>query len=119
VDDFLAQATPQAKLKLMHEYQRKGYLVAMTGDGNNDAPAIAKADVSVVMNAGTQAAKEADNMIDLDSNPTKLIEIVKIVKQLIITRGVLTTFSIANDIAIYFAIIPYMIKLKKYQNACA
>ncbi len=106
VDDFLAQATPEAKLKLIREHQGGGKLVAMTGDGTNDAPALAQADVAVAMNTGTQAAKEAGNMVDLDSNPTKLIEIVEIGKQLLITRGALTTFSIANDIAKYFAIIP-------------
>ncbi|MEG2984879.1 MAG: potassium-transporting ATPase subunit KdpB [Peptostreptococcaceae bacterium] len=106
VDDFLAEATPKAKLDLIHEYQRNGHLVAMTGDGSNDAPALAQADVAVAMNTGTQAAKEAGNMVDLDSSPTKLIEIVKIGKQLLMTRGALTTFSIANDIAKYFAIIP-------------
>ena len=106
VDDFLAQATPEAKLKLIREYQAGGRLVAMTGDGTNDAPALAQADVAVAMNSGTQAAKEAGNMVDLDSNPTKLIEIVEIGKQLLMTRGALTTFSIANDMAKYFAIIP-------------
>jgi K+-transporting ATPase ATPase B chain len=106
VDDFLAQATPEAKLKLIREYQTGGRLVAMTGDGTNDAPALAQADVAVAMNSGTQAAKEAGNMVDLDSNPTKLIEVVEIGKQLLITRGSLTTFSIANDVAKYFAIIP-------------
>jgi len=106
VDDFLAQATPEAKLKLIREYQTGGRLVAMTGDGTNDAPALAQADVAVAMNSGTQAAKEAGNMVDLDSNPTKLIEVVEIGKQLLMTRGALTTFSIANDIAKYFAIIP-------------
>jgi len=106
VDDFLAQATPEAKLALIREYQAGGKLVAMTGDGTNDAPALAQADVAVAMNSGTQAAKEAGNMVDLDSNPTKLIEIVEIGKQLLMTRGALTTFSIANDIAKYFAIIP-------------
>ena len=106
VDDFLAQATPEAKLKLIREYQQGGRLVAMTGDGTNDAPALAQADVAVAMNSGTQAAKEAGNMVDLDSNPTKLIEIVRIGKQLLMTRGALTTFSIANDVAKYFAIIP-------------
>ena len=106
VDDFLAQATPEAKLKLIREHQAGGRLVAMTGDGTNDAPALAQADVAVAMNTGTQAAKEAGNMVDLDSNPTKLIEIVEIGKQLLMTRGALTTFSIANDVAKYFAIIP-------------
>ena len=106
VDDFLAEATPEMKLKLIRETQAQGRLVAMTGDGTNDAPALAQADVAVAMNTGTQAAKEAGNMVDLDSNPTKLIEIVEIGKQLLITRGSLTTFSIANDLAKYFAIIP-------------
>src|SRR5499433_2565083 len=106
VDDFLAQATPEAKLQLIRDYQTGGRLVAMTGDGTNDAPALAQADVAVAMNTGTQAAKEAGNMVDLDSNPTKLIEIVEIGKQLLMTRGALTTFSIANDVAKYFAIIP-------------
>ncbi len=106
VDDFLAQATPEAKLKLIREYQGGGRLVAMTGDGTNDAPALAQADVAVAMNTGTQPAREAANMIDLDSNPTKLIEIVEIGKQLLMTRGALTTFSIANDVSKYFAIIP-------------
>jgi potassium-transporting ATPase ATP-binding subunit len=106
VDDFLAQATPEAKLKLIREYQASGRLVAMTGDGTNDAPALAQADVAVAMNTGTQAAREAANMIDLDSNPTKLIEIVETGKKLLMTRGVLTTFSIANDVSKYFAIIP-------------
>ncbi len=108
VDDFLAEATPENKLKLIREYQAKGHLVAMTGDGTNDAPALAQADVGVAMHTGTQAAKEAGNMVDLDSNPTKLIEVVEIGKQLLITRGSLTTFSIANDVAKYFAIIPAM-----------
>ncbi|MEO5955076.1 MAG: potassium-transporting ATPase subunit KdpB [Nitrospiraceae bacterium] len=106
VDDFLAQATPEAKLKLIRDMQAGGRLVAMTGDGTNDAPALAQADVAVAMNTGTQAAKEAGNLVDLDSNPTKLIEIVEIGKQLLMTRGALTTFSIANDVAKYFAIIP-------------
>ena len=106
VDDFLAQATPEAKLKLIREYQTGGRLVAMTGDGTNDAPALAQADVAVAMNTGTQPAREAANMVDLDSNPTKLIEIVEIGKQLLMTRGALTTFSLANDVAKYFAIIP-------------
>lgn len=106
VDDFLAEATPEAKLKLIREHQAEGKLVAMTGDGTNDAPALAQADVAVAMNTGTQAAKEAGNMVDLDSNPTKLIEIVEIGKQMLMTRGSLTTFSIANDVAKYFAIIP-------------
>ena len=108
VDDFLAQATPEAKLKLIRDEQALGKLVAMCGDGTNDAPALAQADVGVAMNAGTQAAREAGNMVDLDSDPTKLIEIVEIGKQLLITRGALTTFSIANDVAKYFAIIPAM-----------
>ncbi len=108
VDEFLAEATPETKLKLIREYQAKGHLVAMTGDGTNDAPALAQADVGVAMSSGTQAAKEAGNMVDLDSNPTKLIEVVEIGKQLLMTRGALTTFSIANDIAKYFAIIPAM-----------
>jgi K+-transporting ATPase ATPase B chain len=108
VDDFLAQATPEAKLKLIRAEQANGKLVAMCGDGTNDAPALAQADVGVAMNTGTMAAREAGNMVDLDSDPTKLIEIVEIGKQLLITRGSLTTFSIANDVAKYFAIIPAM-----------
>lgn len=108
VDDFLAEATPEDKMNLIRDYQREGHLVAMTGDGTNDAPALAQADVAVAMNSGTQAAKEAGNMIDLDSSPTKLIEIVRIGKQLLMTRGALFTFSIANDVAKYFAIIPVL-----------
>ncbi|HSN57880.1 MAG TPA: potassium-transporting ATPase subunit KdpB [Clostridiaceae bacterium] len=108
VDDFLAEATPEAKLSLIRDYQAKGHLVAMTGDGTNDAPALAQADVAVAMNSGTQAAKEAGNMVDLDSSPTKLIDIVRIGKQLLMTRGALTTFSVANDVAKYFAIIPVL-----------
>ncbi|EHD4909964.1 potassium-transporting ATPase subunit KdpB [Listeria monocytogenes] len=108
VDDFLAEETPEAKLELIREYQREGHLVAMTGDGTNDAPALAQADVAVAMNTGTQAAKEAGNMVDLDSSPTKLIDIVRIGKQLLMTRGALTTFSVANDLAKYFAIIPVL-----------
>nr|WP_122012319.1 potassium-transporting ATPase subunit KdpB [Maliibacterium massiliense] len=108
VDDFLAEATPEGKLELIRDYQAKGHMVAMTGDGTNDAPALAQADVAVAMNTGTQAAKEAGNMVDLDSSPTKLIDIVRIGKQLLMTRGSLTTFSIANDLAKYFAIIPAM-----------
>ena len=106
VDDFLAEATPEGKLEKIREFQREGHLVAMTGDGTNDAPALAQADVAVAMNTGTQAAKEAGNMVDLDSSPTKLIDIVRIGKQLLMTRGSLTTFSVANDVAKYFAIIP-------------
>ncbi|MFO1407806.1 MAG: potassium-transporting ATPase subunit KdpB [Steroidobacteraceae bacterium] len=106
VDDFLAEATPEAKLSLIRRYQAEGHLVAMCGDGTNDAPALAQADVAVAMNSGTQAAKEAGNMVDLDSNPTKLIEVVDVGKQMLVTRGALTTFSIANDVAKYFAIIP-------------
>ena len=108
VDDFLAEATPEGKLEMIRELQAKGHLVAMTGDGTNDAPALAQADVAVAMNTGTQAAKEAGNMVDLDSSPTKLIDIVRIGKQLLMTRGSLTTFSIANDVAKYFAIIPVL-----------
>ena len=109
VDDFLAEATPEGKLAMIRDFQAKGHLVAMTGDGTNDAPALAQADVAVAMNSGTQAAKEAGNMVDLDSSPTKLIEIVRIGKQLLMTRGSLTTFSIANDLAKYFAVIPALL----------
>jgi K+-transporting ATPase ATPase B chain len=108
VDDFLAEATPEMKLTLIRTEQGKGKLVAMTGDGTNDAPALAQADVALAMNTGTQAAREAGNMVDLDSNPTKLLEVVEVGKQLLMTRGCLTTFSIANDVAKYFAILPAM-----------
>src|SRR4029434_8989209 len=108
VDDFLAQATPEDKLKLIRDEQAKGKLVAMCGDGTNDAPVLAQADVGVAMNTGTQAAREAGSMVDLDSNPTKLIEVVEVGKQLLMTRGCLTTFSISNDLAKYFAILPAM-----------
>jgi K+-transporting ATPase ATPase B chain len=106
VDDYMAEATPEEKLRLIRAEQAKGKLVAMTGDGTNDAPALAQADVAIAMNTGTQAAKEAGNMVDLDSNPTKLLEVVEVGKQLLMTRGCLTTFSIANDVAKYFAILP-------------
>jgi K+-transporting ATPase ATPase B chain len=106
IDDFIGQARPEAKLEAIRKYQRDGHLVAMIGDGTNDAPALAQADVAVAMNAGTQAAREAANMVDLDSNPAKLLDIVEIGKQILITRGALTTFSVANDVSKYFAIIP-------------
>lgn len=108
VDDFLAEATPENKMSMIRDYQEKGHLVAMTGDGTNDAPALAQADVGMAMNTGTQAAKEAGNMIDLDSSPTKLVKVVYVGKQLLMTRGALTTFSISNDIAKYFAVIPVL-----------
>jgi potassium-transporting ATPase ATP-binding subunit len=106
VDDFMAEATPEDKLRRIREEQASGHLVGMIGDGTNDAPALAQADIGIAMNSGTQAAREAGNMVDLDSNPTKLIEVVEVGKQLLMTRGALTTFSIANDVAKYFAIIP-------------
>jgi K+-transporting ATPase ATPase B chain len=117
VDDFLAEANPEAKLTLIRKYQKDGHLVAMTGDGTNDAPALAQADVAVAMNTGTQAAKEAGNMVDLDSNPTKLIDVVSVGKQMLMTRGALTTFSVANDVAKYFAIIPAIFMIAMPQLA--
>jgi K+-transporting ATPase ATPase B chain len=108
IDDFIGQAKPEAKLEAIRKYQKDGHMVAMIGDGTNDAPALAQADVAVAMNAGTEAAREAANMVDLDSNPAKLIDIVEIGKQILITRGALTTFSVANDVAKYFTILPAM-----------
>jgi K+-transporting ATPase ATPase B chain len=112
VDDFVSQARPEAKLEIIRRYQGEAHLVAMIGDGTNDAPALAQADVAVAMNAGTQVAREAANMVDLDSNPTKLLDIVEIGKQILITRGALTTFSIANDVAKYFAILPALFAIQ-------
>jgi K+-transporting ATPase ATPase B chain len=108
IDDFIGQAKPEAKLEAIRKYQKEGHMVAMIGDGTNDAPALAQADVAVAMNAGTEAAREAANMVDLDSNPAKLLDIVEIGKQILITRGALTTFSVANDVAKYFTILPAM-----------